>query len=712
METPKFSRRIFLKTMLAALLAAGCSPLPKTETGDGISIPAILNPATDTPSPTPTPTALPFPDVVIADYLSAWEALDFAAMFALLTPESQTRVPASEFQTVHQQVFEQTTAQSIDLEKGNIQIQADRALLNFSATWHTALFGEMKTEHQMTLRFVSAGWRVLWEPMVLLPQLGYGVTLTLLEEKFPRGEILDAQDRLLATNGSAIRVGVVPQNIVDRASLISILSPIVGLDAATINAKIDSARPDWFVPLGEIYPDTAAELAIQLETPGIEARKHPARQYPFGENAAHLIGYLGGITAENLNAFKKRGYKGDEIIGKTGLENWGEPFLAGKRGGRLVTIAPDGDELEEIAKAIPHPGGNIYLSLDIELQARAEQILGARRGSIIVMQPNGFIKAMASYPRFNPQDFATGANTTTWSSLLNNPDSPLINRPTLGIYPPASIFKIISMAAAMEKLDWSPQKTFNCTGTWYGLGENFPKKCWLKTGHGNISLQDGLTQSCDVVFYEVGKALYEADPNFLPDMARTFGLGQPTGISGVDEFAGVVPDDAWKKATYGEAFYVGDGVNMAIGQGFVLATPLQIAQMMATLANDKTHFRPQIVRQLSARDSGDQFFEAEAMEALPITDWTLASIQAGLYGVAQGRRGTAREAFDGASFSVVGKTGTAETGIDEPHAWFAGYAPADNPQVVIVVMLENAGEGSEMAAPLFRLMAESYFAQT
>ncbi len=231
----------------------------------------------------------------------------------------------------------------------------------------------------------------------------------------------------------------------------------------------------------------------------------------------------------------------------------------------------------------------------------------------------------------------------------------------------------------------------------------------MKTGHGIISLRDGLTQSCDVVFYEVGKALYEKDPSLLPEMARAFGLGTSTGILGVDDAAGLVPDDAWKRAARGEPLYVGDMVNMAIGQGDVLATPLQISQLITAIAANSTIYRPQLLRRLSSQTTGDQFFAAEVARTAPVTPFTLANIQQAMIGVAHGRRGTARAAFDGVGFTVAGKTGTAETVIDAPHAWFAGYAPADAPEIVVVVMLENAGEGSAQAAPLFRKMAEAYF---
>ncbi len=709
MDSAKFSRRAFLKTLLAALVVAGCRPQSSGD-GGGFSLPLPGSRNTPTPAVTPTPTPLPQPDSVAQAFFSAFEKTDTGAMYALLTPDSQQRISVTDFDAVYRHVLNQTTTLNLSVVPEAISTQADRAQANFRTTWHTGLFGDMETEHTMNLRFVAGRWGVVWEPMLLMPQLGYGITLVLQEEPVARGKILAADEIPLATNGQVISVGVVPGQLQNRAETISALSQLLSIDAAEISAKIDAAQPDWYVPLGEIDLATASAAGELLtESPGIDASAHSARDYPQGDTAAHIVGVLGAIPAEKLNSFRKMGYRGDEMIGQTGLEAWGEPFLAGKRGGRLITVTPSGVEKEELAVAKAVPGGNIHLHLNVPLQQRAEALLGNRRGAIVAMKPTGELLAMATYPRFFPQSFAAGIDAHTWNSLLNNPDRPLVNRAAQSAYPPGSVFKIVSMAAAMEKLDMSPETTFFCSGTWYGLGENNPKKCWLETGHGTISLRDGLTQSCDVVFYEVGKALYEADPTLLPEMARAFGLGQPTGILGVDEAVGIVPDEAWKQSALNEPMYVGDMVNMAIGQGYLLTTPLQVAQMVAAIAAQGNGYRPQIIERLNSRDAGDQFFPAEIARQVPITPFTLANIQQGMFGVAHGRHGTARKAFDGVGFSVAGKTGTAETGIDAPHAWFAGYAPADAPQVVIAVMLENAGEGSEEAAPLFRQMAESYF---
>jgi penicillin-binding protein 2 len=318
---------------------------------------------------------------------------------------------------------------------------------------------------------------------------------------------------------------------------------------------------------------------------------------------------------------------------------------------------------------------------------------------------------MASYPRFDPSVFATGIDSETWADLNADPYRPLVGRGTQGAYPPGSIFKIVTMTAGMEKLGLTAGSPFVCTGTWGRLGEEFVKTCWLKTGHGSINLQDGLTQSCDVVFYDIGLALQEADPQILPDFARRFGLGTVSGIAGVGETSGLVPDPAWKLASKAETWFPGDSVNLSIGQSYLLTTPLQVANLLAAVGNGGTLYRTQIVRRIVEPIGPEQVNQPEVLARLPLRPERLAVIRTALEGVVSGARGTAREAFEGAEFTAAGKTGTAETGQEEPHAWFAGYAPADFPEVAIAVILEHAGEGSKEAAPVFRRMAEAYFAR-
>jgi penicillin-binding protein 2 len=533
----------------------------------------------------------------------------------------------------------------------------------------------------------------------------------LLDQPATRGNIYERNGLGLAVQGEAVAIGLVPGRITDEAHVVAQISAITGVAPDVIRRKIAAARPEWFVLIAVVAPEVSInndELLSSLA--GVDRRERTVRTYGNGSLAAHLVGYMGSIPTENLADWRKRGYRGDEMVGRSGVEGWGETLLAGKRGGWLVTLTAQSRTVAQVAEAPPRPGDSIYLTIDKGLQSDAENILGQRLGAIVVLDPNtSYVLAMASYPRFDPNLFVGGIDPAVWSALISDPNNPLLARCSQGLYPPGSTFKPITLMAAMEKVGLAPDSTYTCTGTWNRLGNEFVKTCWLKSGHGTISLQEGLTQSCDVVFYEVGLALQNSDPQTLPDMARACGLGQQTGITGVQEAAGLVPDREWKLAQRGESWFPGDSVNLAIGQGYALTTPLQMANLMAAIANGGRLYRPQLVLRVVERSGTERVMPPEAVANLPASPQTLAVIRTALAAVPV--RGTAREAFAGVGFTVAGKTGTSETGQEKPHAWFAGYAPAEAPQVVVVVVVEHAGEGSKEAAPLCRQIMEAYFAR-
>jgi penicillin-binding protein 2 len=316
---------------------------------------------------------------------------------------------------------------------------------------------------------------------------------------------------------------------------------------------------------------------------------------------------------------------------------------------------------------------------------------------------------MATYPRFDPNLFAAGISGGEWESLQADQRRPLVNRATQGTYPPGSVFKIVTMSAGMEAGGLTASSTFLCRGTWTGLGPQWPKTCWLRSGHGNIRLDKALTVSCDITFYQVGLMLNGVSQDTLPDYARSFGFGAPTGIE-VEEEPGLVPDPAWKIQAKGEGWAPGDSVNLAIGQSELQVTPLQTAMMMAAVGNGGTLYRPQVVEMIAADPANpDWSFAPEAVAQLPITADHLSVIQDSLHKVTSAAYGTAYRPFEGFSVPVAGKTGTAESGQEKPHAWFVGYAPADEPEIAIAVVVEHTGEGSTYAAPLWRQVAEAYF---
>jgi penicillin-binding protein 2 len=634
-------------------------------------------------------------------------------MYDLLIEADRLDMSRDQFSARYLNALREATVTAVRAELRSLLHDGPRARASFRAEWQTALFGPLEFDNSMGLLWVGGRWAVDWSSTLVLPQLDDNLKLVLLDRTPVRGNTYDRGGTGLAVDGDLVTIGVVPGWIVDQETVIAHLSAITGVAPDVIHSKIANSQPDWFVPIADVSPEVSVtndEVLASLV--GVTRRERTVRVYKGGDLGAHLVGYLGTIPPDHLEDWQERGYRGDELVGLAGVEGWGEPYLAGRRGGRLVTLNDHNEEVAQVAEAIPRPGGSIYLTIDKALQADAERILGQRPGAIVALNPNtGFVLAMASYPRFDPSLFAAGIDQKTWVALNADPNRPLLGRGTQGAYPPGSVFKIVTIAAGMEKLGLTADTPFFCSGTWDRLGENFIKTCWLETGHGNINLQDGLTQSCDVVFYDVGLALQNADPLILPDMARAFGLGSVTGIAGVDETPGLVPDPAWKLTEKGESWFPGDSVNLAIGQGYLLTTPLQIANLLAAVGNGGTLYRPQLIQRIVAPTGPEQVSQPEILTRLSFIPEHLEVIHTALEGVVTGAKGTARQAFEGITFTAAGKTGTAESGQEEPHAWFAGYAPADSPQIVIAVVVEHAGEGSKEAAPLFRQLAEAYIAR-
>jgi len=694
--------------LLAALLAA-CSGLTPG--------PTITPPPTPTATPTP---ATPEVEGTAAAFLDAWTRGDYAGMYSLLSPLSRDAISPEAFQARYEDVLRSggilgvTAAVLSTLKTGN------SAQVQFEVNLRTALVGTITRKIEMPLVYTEGRWAVSWTDGLILPEVLGGGTLTFEYAVPARANLYDRNGLGLAVQGEAVAIGIQPNQITDEAAMLAALAALLGLSQAEIQEKYASAQPDWYVPIGQASAeDVQARLSTLTSLGGVIMTRYTTRYYPFGGVAPHVLGYMGPIPPEELAEYRALGYTGDERVGLAGLESWGEPYLAGTRGGVLYAVSPGG-QLTKLAESSAQPSQAVYLTLDRELQLAAEEALADFRGSIIILEPaTGEVLALASSPAFDPNLFdPTNRNSAALQSVLDDPGRPLVNRATQGIYPPASVFKIPMMAAAMLSGLYTRESTYTCTGVWNTLGSTAVKYDWTVTAgvapHGAVNLPEALAYSCDPYFYTVAYDLYQYNPDFMAEVALAFGLGRATGIEQVAEAVGLMPDPAWKLATLGEPWTPGDSVNMGIGQGFLQVTPLQIAQMMSAVWNNGAIVRPQLVHHI-APPGGDPTFLVSREETgqLPVTAEQLAVIREGLDGAVNLPRGTVRFLFPTFEVPVAGKTGTAEDpAAGLPHAWFAGFTEAnrpDKPDIVIVVMIENIGDGSAFAAPIFKRLVEIYF---
>ena len=745
-------RRIGLVLLAALLLLSACAQTVTPTVTPSASTPAEPAPLPTAPvgvtlEPSSPPTQFaPGADGVATAYLRAWQNDDMLGMYSLLSHTSQSMIDQATFAQRYQDAQDAATVLAIETRPLAILQNQDKAEVAFKLIWKTALLGDIEREMSMPLVYEGGRWAVSWSDALILPELGGGNRLQ-LEYQIPvRANIYDRNDFGLVVEGTAVTVGVVPGNIPEdgASDLLGLLSAIFGLPAEEIYAQYAEADPTWYVPLGDAPQDAVAPHlpALQpfIDAGGLQLRERKTRIYRDGGVAPHVTGYTSAIPAEEIDEWLANGYRGDERVGLAGLEAWGEPYLGGGRGGLLHLISPNGDYIETIVEVPSRSNRSVYATIDKEFQIKVEQALAdaieshpdGHAGAAVVMDVHtGQILAMASYPDYNPNffdpinpDSAVGIRL-----LLNNPGRPLVNRATQGVYPAASVFKIVTISAALISGAYLPDSRYTCTGVWDGLGPNFVKTDWLEGGHGNITLRQALTFSCDPYFYQVGLTLDQVDSFLIPETARAFGFGQPTGVQGLLEDAGLIPDPEWKLATYGEGWGRGDSVNMAIGQGYVGVTPLQIANMLAAVANGGTLYQPQVVQRIGEGGGApEEAIEPIVIGHVPVSDEQLAVIKESLYAVTTATGGTATNRFQNMPIPVAGKTGTAEvppvyrddgTLNEEPTAWFAAYAPAaptpdlpdvpDEPEIAVAVVIENAGEGSAVAAPIVRRIVELYY---
>jgi penicillin-binding protein 2 len=542
-----------------------------------------------------------------------------------------------------------------------------------------------------------------------------------------RGIIYDRYGRILVDNRPAFNLAVVPEDAGDLHRTLGELSRILGIEQPRLLEKVREApagapfRP--IVLKRDMSRDELARVAShQFHLPGVVVKIEPKRSYRRPRFAAHLIGYLGEIEEAQLKDERYQDCRLGDSLGKYGVEFQWEKALRGTRGGRQVEIDAAGRQLRILEEVSPRPGSNLVLTLDAELQRHAEQALAGKAGAIVALDPdNGDVLAMASSPAFDQNQFIRGFSPSQWQAVVDNPLRPLENKAIQGQYPPGSTFKPVVAAAALEEGLADPETTLPCLGA-YRLG-NHVYHCWRKRGHGRLNMHEALVQSCDIYFYQLGQRV---GIDRMAKYARLFGLGSRTLMRLGNEARGLVPTAEWKLRRYGVPWQKGEDLVVAIGQGFVLVTPMQMALLYTAIGNGGKLLRPRLVqRVLDPRGRTTQVVEPEVRRELALRPETLAFLKKALAGVVQEPRGTGRGARL-RGIAVAGKTGTAQVvrmseeeddAQDEEqvpyrfrdHAWFLAYAPADNPRIVVAVLVEHGGHGASGAAPLARTVMEEFF---
>lgn len=539
-----------------------------------------------------------------------------------------------------------------------------------------------------------------------------------------RGSIYDCNNVLLVGNRPTLVVAASPSVNKDKKTLKK-LSELLGLPVEEITKTLSSKKVAPLKPV--IIKENVDQKIIalineyQTDFPGVEARAIPVREYPQGSLSAHAVGYLGEVSEEEIKAKEFEDAEIGEVVGKTGIERKYDHFLRGEKGRLVVEVNARGRPLRVLDRKDSVPGHSLVLTIDSNLQRVTEESLAgaidwarghdypnACAGAILVMNPqNGQIMAMASYPSYDPRPFVSGIPPELWVSMTAKESNyPLLNRVLMASYPPGSIFKPFTGVSGLAEGSISFSTTVDCRGRWEGMGSQWPKYCWKKDGHGFVGIGRALVDSCDVFFYETGYKLYKAGTDALQKWSRRFGFGKPTGIDLPSEIKGRVPDRKWKKKWYkyspeNQIWLPGDEVNLSIGQGDLLVTPLQIGAAYSAIANGGTLYRPQMVKSILSYNGKVAYsFEPTVTAKLNVTPEILHMIQSNLRGVVTG--GTARDAFSGFPVAVAGKTGTAEVKGKDDYAWFACYAPANDPKYVVVVVVEQGGHGGSTAAPAAR----------
>lgn len=538
----------------------------------------------------------------------------------------------------------------------------------------------------------------------------------------PRGLIYDSRGELIVDNRPSFDICITPKDAKPIEETFSRLAALTLTPAKEMEERFAKQKglPSYspVVVLPDVDRNTLGAIEVRkYDLPGVTVQVRPLRHYLHKGSAAHLLGYLGEVSQKEMESDRFPGTLRGDYIGKNGIERKFELMLRGVRGGRQVEVDARGRLVRILRTVEEKPGNNLYLTIDQKLQMETEALFAENVGAAVAIEPDtGNVLALVSSPSFDQNDFVAGLSHATWNALINNPERPMENKAVQGTYPPASTYKILTAMAALEEGVVDEHTSFLCTGS-YRFG-NRSYKCWRKEGHGTVDIYRAISHSCDVFFYQVGQRLGVDKLSFY---ARSSGLGSRTGIELDNEAAGIIPTAEWKKKRTGDAWQRGETLSIAIGQGFNLVTPLQMACFMSAVGNGGKRFKPQLVQKIVDQEGRlIQETRPELVGTLPVKTRNLNIVRHGLWQVVNG--GGTASAIRLKTVEISGKTGTAQVisrsrGDSEiasgpahwkPHAWFVAYAPAEAPKIAVAVIVEHGEHGSSAAAPIARDIIKTY----
>ena len=586
---------------------------------------------------------------------------------------------------------------------------------------HPKFHGSPERKMSVLFGIISIAFTVIFLRVFYLQILNYPYyrglsdtnSLRLIPEKAPRGLITDRNGEVLATNVPTYSLFLVPAELKTYQSTLVRLSQILEEPLESLESLVESRRQTRkFEPIrlqSHLDEDLIAKIEEnRVHLPGVYIQMEPERFYPHGELASHLLGYIGEISESEMNRLRDQGYSSGNWIGKKGVERTYDTVMRGTNGGVQVEIDASGIQRRTLAHKKPIQGQTLALSIDWKVQKLAEELMGDQIGSAIVTNPQtGEILAMVSKPNYDPNEFVSGISFKAWNKLMKDKNHPLQNRSIQGLYPPGSVFKLVTTLAALEDQVIDLNKVFLCRGIfWY---KTWPYRCWRVSGHGWMNLERAIIESCDIFFFQVA-LLVKVDKIYR--VARRLGLGNKTKIDLDSELPGLVPNPRWKESTQHMPWFPGNTIQMSFGQGYLLTTPLQMLDVTAGLAMNGKIFRPRLLYKIVDPKTGRTVYEKqpEILREADLNQTNLDFLKATMEKVVNSPNGTGKKARI-TGVRVAGKTGTAENPHGDPHAWFTAFAPAEDPKVAAIVLVENGGEGGIVSAPIAKRLMELVLGQ-